>query len=582
MCGIAGLMTRPGFTPDAAMLEKFKTALRHRGPDGDGTAIKNNVALAQTRLAIIDVAGGKQPLFGAGTMLVANGEIYNYRELKQEFPDAVLATQSDSELPLLTYARDGKNFAASLRGMYAIALYDEKLGELFLTRDPFGIKPLYYCLTDWGVAFASEVQTLLAAGLVRRKLRDGAVNELLQRGYTTRGETVLADIHRVPPGDTLRLKDGQIVEHTKRDALPKIAPRKITEVDALIKLDRVLLDTVEMHQRSDVPYGMFLSGGVDSSTLLACMAKLNDRPVRTYTAGFAAASVADERAQARKVAAAVGANHIEIEVTAQDFWQHLPQIVAAMDDPTADYAIVPTYFLAKRAAQDVKVVLCGEGGDELFAGYGRYRRLLRPWWLGGRMPHAHGIMDGMGILRHEAKPWRLQPAVKNGWNSLQQAQASDCAGWLANDLLVKLDRCLMHWGLEGRTPFLDPIVADFAFTLPNQLKIKDGLGKYLLRRWLEKNFPVAEPFAKKRGFTVPVGEWLQPHLGRLGPLVAANAGITQFCNTERVRALFAAQAELPEKQRGMAVWQLLCFALWHRAHIEGKSPSGNVAATLAE
>ncbi len=335
------------------------------------------------------------------------------------------------------------------------------------------------------------------------------------------------------------------------------------------------MDSVLVHQRSDVPYGMFLSGGIDSSALLACMAKLNDRPVRAFTAGFPGTDARDERAHAKTVARAAGAEHIEIEVTENDFWTTLPAIAAAMDDPAADYATLPTYLLAKEAARHLKVVLCGEGGDELFAGYGRYRSALRPRWFGGRQMRRRGIFDRLGILR-AATGWRdgMEDAERRiaagGGTRLQQAQALDCADWLPNDLLVKVDRCLMAHGLEGRTPFLDPKVAEFAFRLPDALKIRNGMGKYLLRKWLARALPAADAFSRKRGFTVPVAEWIAKRASALAPLVARNEGVAQICHPDKVDALFRTFGAKAGKRDGTACWQLLFYALWHRIHVEGR------------
>jgi len=332
-----------------------------------------------------------------------------------------------------------------------------------------------------------------------------------------------------------------------------------------------------------VPYGMFLSGGIDSSALLACMAKLNDKPVRAYTAGFPGADVSDEREHAREVAKALGADHVEVAVTGDDFWSRLPAIVKAIDDPAADYAVVPTFLLAERAAKDLKVVLCGEGGDELFAGYGRYRSVLRSFWLGGRTMRSKGLMEGLGILRDTGPAWRdgivavERRLADTSGSRLQKAQALDCADWLPNDLLIKLDRCLMAHGLEGRTPLLDSAVTAASFRLPDELKIQNGLGKHLLRKWLDQKLPIARAFDRKRGFTVPVGEWMAPRAAAIGPLVAKIDGVAAACTPDKVEQLFRRSRD---KHATTACWLLLFYALWHRIHIEGKPHDGDVMDTL--
>jgi asparagine synthase (glutamine-hydrolysing) len=329
---------------------------------------------------------------------------------------------------------------------------------------------------------------------------------------------------------------------------------------------------------------MFLSGGIDSASLLTLMARLNSQPVLAFTAGFAHAGAADERPQAAAVARALGARHETIEVTEAMVWQHLPEIVACIDDPAADYAIIPTWFLARRARQDVKVVLSGEGGDEIFAGYGRYRSAMRPWWLGGRVMRARGNFDRVPVLREHPAAWRDGLAAAearinaSGRSRLMAAQEADMADWLPNDLLLKIDRCLMAHAVEGRTPFLDPGVAAAAFRLPDALKVHKGMGKWLLRRWLEKHCPASQPFAPKQGFTVPIGQWIGRQGARLGPLVAAQPGVVEIAEPAKVIALFRAA---DGRRRGFASWILLFYALWHRTHVLGLPPAGDVFETLA-
>jgi asparagine synthase (glutamine-hydrolysing) len=318
--------------------------------------------------------------------------------------------------------------------------------------------------------------------------------------------------------------------------------------------------------------------------LLTLMARLNSDPVLAFTAGFDVPEAADERDHAAAVAKALGAHHESIEINEAMVWQHLPEIVACMDDPAADYAIIPTWFLAQRARQDVKVVLSGEGGDEIFAGYPRYRNAMRPWWLGGRAMYARGSFDRVNVLRARPAGWRdgiaaaEQRAAEGGRSRLAAAQATDMADWLPHDLLLKLDRCLMAHAVEGRTPFLDKGVAAAAFRLPDSMKLRDGVGKYILRKWLEKNLPMARPFAPKQGFTVPVGAWIKGQGGRLGPLVAAQPGVAEIADPERVVALFRG---IRRWRDGFAAWKLLFYALWHRRHIMGLPPVGDVFETLA-
>ncbi len=587
MCGLAGLMTRDGDAPPGRILRAMAPALAHRGPDGDGHYRSGDVGMMQARLAIIDLATGDQPIYEpGGAALIANAEIYNYIELRRDLPDVAFATQSDCELPLHLYRRHGLDFTRFLRGMYAIALHDPGAGRLVLARDPFGIKPLYYAETPRLFAFASEPQALIAAGIVPPALARPARDELLQMQFTTGRQTIFAGINRVLPGETVVVSRGRIVERRRRNALPEGGPIALDEEEALARLDAVLLDSVRIHQRSDVPFGMFLSGGIDSTAVLVTMARLAERPVRAFTVGFGDASSTDERPAARAAAQAVGAEHTEIDFDEADFWRLLPKVAQSVDDPAADYAMLPTYKLAE-AAHDagLKVILSGEGGDELFAGYGRYRSVMRPWWIGGRGARTRGVLDGFGLLREEIAGWRDGITAAEARNAapersrLQIAQAVDCSDWLPNDLLVKLDRCLMAHGAEGRTPFLDPEVAAFAFRLPDDLKIRRGLGKYLLRRWLEQHLPSAAPFARKRGFTVPVARWIARRAHEIGPLVAASQGVREMCDPVAVRRVFAMAAE---RRASRAAWGLLFYALWHRWHIEGRELPADTRLALAE
>ncbi|MEE8393058.1 MAG: asparagine synthase (glutamine-hydrolyzing), partial [Rhodospirillales bacterium] len=578
MCGIAGIMTVDGSPPDGPVLQRLEDALAHRGPDGNGKTTTGSVALTHTRLAIIDLETGDQPIFASTNVddeaaIVANGEIYNYVELRRDMDGVDFRTRSDVEPALHLYLRHGLDFTRHLRGMYAIAIHDPVSDSLVLARDPFGIKPLYYAETETVFVFASEAQAIHKSGLVRPLLRPEGAKQLLQLKFTCGAETAFEGIMRVLPGETLVVRQGRIVERRRRQALPDGGPTDWDEEEASRRLDEALTDSVSVHQRSDVPYGMFLSGGVDSSMLLAYMRDLNDTPVQTFTAGFSGTDVHDERDHAQTVAQAAGASFEAMEFSFDDFWRLLPAAAAAMDDPAADYAVLPTYKLARLARdRGLKVILSGEGGDEIFGGYSRYRRVTRPWFLGGRAIRRRGVFDGLGVLGEAAAgspadfSWRAGIAraeideAKPGRTRIQVAQAVDCADWLPHDLLGKMDRCLMAFGVEGRVPFLDARVAEAAFRLPDRLKVRSGKGKWLLRRLLERKLPEARPFSRKRGFTVPVGHWIAERGRELGPLVARQPGVEEACRPGEVERLFAASG----KRVGQAAWNLLFFALWHR------------------
>lgn len=585
MSGIAGLILSSGAPPpDPATLSRLIDSLRHRGPDGTGHAVVGRIALAHNRLAIIDIATGDQPLFAGPATLVCDGAIYNYRELRAAMPGVKSATSSDCEPPLHLWLRDGSDYARHLRGMYAIAIHERMQRTVTLTRDPFGIKPLYVAQVAGGLAFASEAQALLESGLVSRAVRAAAREELLQLQFTTGTDTIFEGIQRLLPGETLTCADGHVLDRQRISHIPEGAPEDVDEDAALIRLDHALEESVDLHQRSDVPCGMFLSGGIDSSTLLALMARLSNRPVLAFTAGFGAPGAADRREHAATVAKALGARHETIEISEQMVWRHLPEIVGCMDDPVADQAIIPTWFLAQRARQDVKLVLSGEGGDEIFAGHPRYQSAMKPWWRGGRAMWARGSFDRVDVLRARPSSWRdgilaaEAEAADGGRSRLAAAQATDMADWLPHGVLLKLDRCLMAHAVEGRTPFLDPGVAKAAFRLPDGMKLRDGLNKWILRKWLDKYLPVAQPLAPRQGFAAPIGDWIKGQGARLGPLVAAQAGVAEIADPAKVRLLFS---HISRRRHSAACWKLLFYALWHRRHILALRPAGDVFETLA-
>lgn len=554
MCAIAGVLD--GTASARPLIE----AMTHRGPDGVRVEEGGGRSLAHARLSIIDLQGGWQPLHAAGGVVIGNGEIYNYLELAQEagLGDA-LATGSDFEPLLHLYGREGPAAFDRLRGMYAFCLVGAD-NRTWLVRDPFGIKPLYVMELEEGLAFASEAGAFAAAGLVPRRLSPEAGRELLAFGYLLAETTPFLGVRRLAPGAVFEVVEGRLVPQASRPALPAPAVRRTGDEQGLTaRLDAVLEDSVAVHQRSDVPYGLFLSGGIDSAAIATLMARLNARPVTAYTCGFTAPGARDERAQAERLARSLDLDWREVGFDEADFWSLLPKVAAALDDPTADYATLPTYKLAEAARGTLTVVLTGEGGDELFGGYGRYRRALRPGWLGGRPAEPRGVAPDL-LAR-----WRAQAAAPAGLTRLQQAQFADIATWLPADLLTKLDRCLMAHGLEGRTPFLDPVVADFAFSLPDRFKVRGRYGKWLLRRWLEGVCPASAPWARKQGFTVPVEAWIAPR----APAIAARIGqvrtIAEVMGEEAARAAFLEPAGAPR-------WPLLFLAVWSLIHVDGAAP----------
>jgi asparagine synthase (glutamine-hydrolysing) len=572
-----------GQAPDQGVLHRLVQAMAHRGPDGSGVYARDDVGLAHTRLAIIDLETGDQPLIAPdGVTLIGNAEIYNDPELRAGMSDAPYATRSDCESPLHLYRREGEGFADHLRGMYALAIHDPARGRLVLARDPFGIKPIYYVQTDRLFAFASEPQALIKSGLAGRGLNPRQRAELLQLKFTVGAPTIFTDIQRLEPGETVIVEGGRITARRRQAMLPKAGPVRAPANQLAERLDAILMDTVSHHLRSDVPYGLFLSGGIDSAVLVTLMARFSSQPVFALTAGFPDSAGADETGQAARVARAAGADHHVVEMTHKDFWALAPQIAAALDDPCTDGAALPSFMLARAAAGRLKVVLNGAGADEIFGGYTRYRRARWLGFLAGRS-RGTGVFDkGFGAAP-ALHGWRdelervSRAEAGHGRTVIQKLQAIDAEEWLPNDVLLVLDRCLMAHGLEGRTPFLDPPTADFGYRLADELKVKGKFGKWLLRGWLDQALPEAAAFARKTGFVPPVGEWIAAQECRLSELVSAQPGVAETFSREFVRAVLADPVK-----NAQAAWNLLFYALWHNHHVLGLPADGAIDEVLAE
>ncbi|MFZ2586700.1 MAG: asparagine synthase (glutamine-hydrolyzing) [Alphaproteobacteria bacterium] len=574
MCGITGFSLRQGMA-NKATLASMATALAHRGPDGHGTFTFLNMALAHRRLSIIDVNGGHQPLEVKGAKApvaaVVNGEIYNYRQLQFELRanNIPLATESDCEPVLhLVMHHEGAAFR-KLHGMYAAAVADGRTGDMWLGVDPFGIKPLYYVESDKGFAFASEPRALLAGGWAAPTLNSDALNGLLNQHYTTGQHPLLAGIHRMLPGERLRVREGKIVERWRQ--LPQLAPAAATPTtmdDAVKQFEDHFIPAVQRHLQSDVPYGVLLSGGLDSTAVVVAMAKLGV-PIKAYTAKFEQAG--DEDSAAAALATRVGATHTTVTYGEADFWSDLPHLATTMDDLTSDYSSLPLMKLMARAKYDVKILLSGEGGDELLAGYRGYRDNPIKTWLksfrkGDATPYASLFTDKT-ITTHPTAlppPWPTQDFTR-----LQRRQSADIVGWLPHDLLLRLDRVSMAHGIEGRVPFLDDTFAAWAFRLPDALKVgtPDGatkpLGKLVVREWLARNGHRDMAYGKKKGFSVPVGQYLGHRTEYLANLWATNPLLQTMLKPKASKALLS---NLAHPKAANLAFTLTLLALWQQAH----------------
>jgi asparagine synthase (glutamine-hydrolysing) len=589
MCGIAGVIVRRG-RPDASQLFRATEALGHRGPDERGVQVVDSVGLAHTRLSIIDLAGGHQPIVDAESryLLVANGEVYNFVELRTalEADGCRFVTGSDSETILHVYDRYGAGGLDRLHGMFAFALYSVRERSLVLARDRLGIKPLYYVQLPDRIAFASELKGLLPLLPGVPELSSPALASFLELGFHSLEETILKGVRRLVPGTALVIDEDLETRTVTYWSPLNILPRDLSMDEAVEEFDSLFDQVLREHMRSDVPYGLFLSGGLDSGSLLARLCAYHDRPIQTFSVGFERPGESDELTQARKVATRFRSQHTELRLDPRRTLWALPLSVWSADDLMYDAASLPTLLLAQRAGQDLKVVFTGEGGDEVFAGYGRYRRsrlqqLLKrmPAWLGGgyrtrsRWPRSMRqrafsapLLDARRAATAPLRQaWQSAPA---DWSYLRKAQLTDLRTELADDLLVKVDRMLMAFGLEGRVPYLDHRVVELGLALPDRLKVQGRTGKVLLRRWATRRLPKQQVDGRKRGFGVPLAELLRGRLlKQLGDRLQHSRVIKEWLTPQAVPGLVRMQT-----RTGRATRQLLHLAqlaIWHGMLADG-------------
>lgn len=585
MCGIAGIVSLND-VPSERDLNAAANALLHRGPDGSGHSIYNNVALVHTRLAIIDLQGGDQPLHHASKPLhlVANGEIYNYPELTQHYLQAgqSFTTGSDCELILHAYADKGLGGIKNLNGMFAFALHDEQTQKLILARDRLGIKPLYYSVLADRVIFSSEIKGLLALMPNKPEVRTEALADYLQNQFNSGRETIFEGIFRVLPGECLSVDTQSLGISNHQYWSPfDIAPVSIDADSAMQSFEQLFEQVMTEHMRSDVPYGLFLSGGIDSSLILAALDRWQSDPIRTYSIGYSGVAMQDEISQAEDLAKHFNTEHVSLRVTRDDLFSRIVHSIWSTDDLMRDMASLPTSLLSERAAQDIKVVFSGEGGDEAFGGYRRYAASLENW--------LKGVVKGTGGFRTRGQwqaglPSQLlsselsavdtrrqfkslwQQAPKQ-WSNMQRRQAIDLMTALPDNLFVKGDRTMMSFGLEGRVPFSDHRMVEFGLALPDKLKMHGTTGKQLLRQWGKSVLPAEILARPKRGFYVPVNEWLSgPFLDQLEQKIVANRVIQRWFKRDRIAELFNAQRA--GKNYARHIWCLMQIAIWYQLFVE--------------
>jgi asparagine synthase (glutamine-hydrolysing) len=614
MCGIAGFagMARVSIDPSADV-RRMCAAIRHRGPDGDGFLCDGPVALGMRRLSVIDVGGGWQPIGNEddSIQVVFNGEIYNFRALRADLERRGhrFRTHSDTEVLVHLYEEHGDALVQHLRGMYSFALWDKAKRRLLLVRDRLGIKPLNYAEIHGGLVFGSELRSLLALPWFVPRVSDRALALFLAFGYVPDPDCIFEGVRKLPPGHLLIWSEsaGIAVERYWSPVTDEIS---IGEGEAVSRLRELLDESVLLHLESDVPLGAFLSGGLDSSTVVALMARATSRPVKTFSIGFQEA-LFDEAPDARRVAEALGTEHTELIVT-PDVDALFERVVESFDEPFGDSSAIPTYLVSKLARQDVTVALSGDGGDELLGGYTRHLELLaRQEWsprlrpllrsIGRSLPHStpgrNRILDWArsrrgryattvvipplpeegGVLRPELarhvgaldavlEPWFDQAASRD-W--LTQLTLVDFMTFLPGDILTKVDRTSMAVSLEARVPLLDHKLVEFGISLPASLKVRDGTGKYLLRRAVQGIVPDSVLTKPKQGFAVPISQWFRRELRpRVDDLTRIDSRVFDYCDRAEVARVIR-EHQGGRRAHGAILWRLLVLDLWLDALARG-------------
>jgi asparagine synthase (glutamine-hydrolysing) len=613
MCGICGIAD-PGGPPDLDAIVRMRERLTHRGPDDDGLFARGPVALAARRLSIIDLDHGHQPIANedGSVVVIQNGEIYNHGELRRELEGRGhrFATHCDTEVLVHLYEEEGEAFVERLRGMFAIALWDERRGRLLLARDRFGIKPLHYRLADGTLSFASELKSMLEQPGLSRAIDPRAVASYLTFNSIPAPMTIFSEVRKLEPGTLLVWEDGAI--RRRRYARPRPVAASQTRdgsaAELAAELREVLRDSVRAHLVSDVPVGVLLSGGVDSGGITALAAAESAAPVKTFSIGFEEGGF-DELDRARLVAERYGTDHHEL-ILRPDAVDLLPKLVDAFDEPFGDSSALPTYLVSELASSEVKVALSGEGGDELFGGYytyvadllaprlGRLAALASPLiealpssdarvgfdykakrfaraaakadplerhhaWKEIFAPDARGSLLRAGADWDPVDLYRERYAETAGAEPLARLQDVDLGIYLVDDLLVKTDRLSMAHSLELRVPFLDQRVAELALALSTPHKVRGFAKKRLLRRALAPLLPKEVVSGRKQGFSIPLAAWLR---GPLQPfardLLSAATLERQGCFDPATVTSLLDRHTSGREDLSRQLWGLIAFTLW--------------------
>jgi asparagine synthase (glutamine-hydrolysing) len=618
MCGIAGYLLKDGQAESKRnVLEAMCDRVSHRGPDGSGMEFRGQAGLGHRRLSIIDLSGGAQPMSTADGRLtvVFNGEIYNFPELRKELEGKGCAfrTTSDTEVLLHGYNVWGDALPGRLNGMFAFALWDAPRKRLFAARDRLGKKPFYYHSSPQRFLFGSEMKSILAEPAVPRNVDPAAVDAYFSFGYIPAPATIFKDIRKLRPGHLLSWEDGRVAVSQYWDVAYKPDPDCKTEEDYVDKLEVLLTAAVKRRLMSEVPLGAFLSGGIDSSTIVGLMAKVSGDPVRTFTVGFEEREFS-EAPDALKVSQAFGTRHNE-QFVKPDAMAILPTLVWHFDEPFGDSSAVPTYYVSQAARREVTVILSGDGGDELFAGYNSYMKRdrydrfkavpapLRRALLGGAARLLPWNAPGRNLLRHlgaleafeRGDVPEIFPPLKDAlysrdyaravggadpadafhyWGNapgdrLSRLQYLDTKVYLPEDIMMKVDRMSMANSLETRAPLLDYTVVEFAASIPPELQMKDGRGKYILRKMASRFLPPHVLAKKKQGFAIPREQWFRGELKAYAQEMLTSERFKKrgYFRPGTVESLLRGHAA-GKRDYSMWIWCLINFELWHQAFLD--------------
>ncbi len=616
MCGITGYIDlQHGLDNAEQLIDSMCRVIRHRGPDEQGVWVDQGVALGMRRLAIIDLAGGQQPIFNEdrSILVIFNGEIYNYRKLQKELQDCghSFTTESDTEVIVHAYEEYGDDCVKHLRGMFTFALWDRRRQRLLAARDRFGKKPLNYYWDGQKLIFGSEIKSLLVAG-IPREINPIALDEYLVYGYVPTPLTLFKSVWKLPAAHILIYEDGQI--STKRYwELPFTATCQDDEATAIERTRVLLQDAVQVRLMSEVPLGAFLSGGVDSSVVVGMMSSMMSQPVKTFSIGFEDDAY-NELPYARKIAKYFGTDHCEFFVR-PDLVSVLPQLVWAYDEPFGDASMLPTYYVSKLAREHVTVALTGDGGDEIFGGYSLYERELSinriPMFVRYLLGYGSKLLpNGMrgkrrfGTIHLDPATRRLQSVMRfpTGWRSsmfsrdyfaqirehdpyerllsefrvgqqldtIALLQYVDVHTYLTDDILVKVDKASMFNSLETRAPLLDQYLAEYVSSLPPTIRMRNGVLKYLLKKVVEDMVPAEILSRPKQGFAVPTKQWFRGELAAYARdlLDSGKARQRGIFDTQFIRNLLKAHASTKLLNHSRAIWALLCLELWFQVYMD--------------